>query len=214
MPGIPAVTKPVDDPMVATVVLLLAQVPPAVASESVSVLPTHSGAIPVIPAGAGSTVTVVVRIHPVDNSVNVIGAVPAAMPVTILDVVPTVATAVLPLCHVPVPASLSIVVEPTQTFVLPVIGPGKAFTVINAVALQPVVAVYVILTVPLVIPVTNPVMEPIVATAGLLLAHVPPVAASLRVTVEPTHTLVGPAIAGGPGFTVTVVVAIHPVDKV
>ncbi len=53
--------------------------------------------------------------------------VPDETPVTIPELVPTVATAVLVLLHVPpVTASLSVVVDPTQMVVVPAMGPGGA----------------------------------------------------------------------------------------
>jgi hypothetical protein len=62
--------------------------------------------------------------------------VPIAMPFTIPVVEPTVATAGLPLVHVP-PAVTSerVVVEPKQMFVIPVIGLGgvTTFNVVVAV---------------------------------------------------------------------------------
>ena len=47
-------------------------------------------------------------------------------------------------------------------------------------------------------PVAIPLTMPIVATAGVLLVHTPPVTASVNVTVVPTHWVVGPVI----GFTI------------
>ena len=58
---------------------------------------------------------------------------------------------------------------------------------------------------PTVTPVTNPVVAPIVATAGLLLVHVPAPAASARAVVPPTQTEVVPEM-GDIGFTVTTAV--------
>ena len=63
------------------------------------------------------------------------------------------------------------------------------------------------------VPADTPVTTPelfIVATAALLLLHVPPVVASLNVVEFPIQTLVVPVIAAtvGKGFTVTVVVAL------
>jgi hypothetical protein len=52
------------------------------------------------------------------------------------------------------------------------------------------------------------------AAAVLLLLHVPPDIASLRVVVDPTHTLNVPPIAGGAGFTVMIRVAAQPVGNV
>ena len=58
-------------------------------------------------------------------------------------------------------------------------------------------------------PTTSPVVpvpEPIVATAVLLLVHVPPVVASLSEVVVVAQRLAVPDIAAGKGFTVTVTV--------
>jgi len=67
----------------------------------------------------------------------------------------------------------------------------------------------VIFAVPAATPDTIPV-EPTVATDVLLLLHVPPVAVSARVIVDPTQTLDDPVIAGtvGNGLTVTAAVTI------
>jgi hypothetical protein len=51
--------------------------------------------------------------------------------------------------------------------------------------------------------VTTPVPEPIVATAGVLLLHTPPVEASVNVTTSPTQILEGPEMFAGKGLTVT-----------
>ena len=63
---------------------------------------------------------------------------------------------------------------------------------------------------PLVPAVRIPVAEPIVAIAVLLLLHVPPEVASLRLEVNPEQTTESPVITGGAGFTVTVCVAVQP----
>jgi len=63
-------------------------------------------------------------------------------------------------------------------------------------------------------PDTMPDVMPVVATAVLLLVHVPPFTASLKVTGEPTQILAGPEMAEGGGTTVSVVVAVHPVLNV
>ena len=57
-------TVPVAAPIVASVVLLLLQVPPAVASLSVAVSPAQIAAMPLIAAGSGFIVTTVVEIQP------------------------------------------------------------------------------------------------------------------------------------------------------
>jgi hypothetical protein len=70
---------------------------------------------------------------------------------------------------------LSVVVEPAQTTIVPVIGAGNGLTVIIVLITQPVVfAVNVMATVPALIPVTRPVVVPMVALPGLLLVQVPP----------------------------------------
>jgi hypothetical protein len=69
--------------------------------------------------------------------------------------------------------------------------------------------------VPVIIPETIPEAAPIVATAGLLLLHVPGAVASVRVIVVPGHNAVGPIIGAGSGLTVIValpvIVAVQPV---
>jgi hypothetical protein len=64
--------------------------------------------------------------------------------------------------------------------------------------------------VPVVIPVTIPVLAPIVATPGVPLVHVPPVAVLVSVDVPPAQILSVPAITSGVVFTVTIAVAIQP----
>ena len=54
---------PDEDPIVATGVLLLLHVPNGVASVKVDIVPAHSLNTPVIGAGNGSTVTMVVVIQ-------------------------------------------------------------------------------------------------------------------------------------------------------
>jgi hypothetical protein len=67
---------------------------------------------------------------------------------------------------------------------------------------------------PAVTPETIPVPEPIVATEELLLLHVPPAVASLKVLVDPAHIVVMPLMAEGVVLTVKVLVAAlpHPVE--
>ena len=59
-------TTPVVPSIVATVVLLLLQLPPVVALASVALAPTHVPDGPVIAAGVGLTVTTAVRRQPLD----------------------------------------------------------------------------------------------------------------------------------------------------
>lgn len=67
--------------------------------------------------------------------------------------------------------------------------------------------------VPAATPVNTPLVEPIVPTAILLLLQLPPVIPSINVIVLPEHTVVGPVIGPGAGFTVTVVVTKQPVGN-
>lgn len=67
--------------------------------------------------------------------------------------------------------------------------------------------------VPIAMPVTIPVVL-MVAVAGALLLHVPPVVGWPRVVVRPAHTEGLPVIPGAGGLTVTVLVAVHPVPVV
>ena len=140
---------------------------------------------------------------------------PSVMPVAVPVEDPIVATALLLLLHTPpLVASVNVVVKPTHTLVVPPMAEGFGLTVKLVTAIQLVLIVYVIVTMPSVMPVTVPVDEPIVATPGLLLLQTPPEVASVNVVVIPTHTLVVPPIAAGFGLTVTVVVTKDPPIKV
>jgi len=104
-------------------------VPPAVGSLKLVVDPAQTTAVPVIGAGNGLTVTVVVIRQPVGN-VYVIVAVPKAdPPTTPLDMLTGAIADALLLQVPPVLASLSVEVKPRQTLVLPEIGAGNGFTV-------------------------------------------------------------------------------------
>jgi len=54
--------------------------------------------------------------------------------------------------------------------------------------------------------VAMPLIEPIMATAGLLLVHVPPVVASCNVETAPWQMLVIPVMPAGVAFTVIALV--------
>ena len=95
------VTNPVVEPIVAIKGLLLLQVPVPVASVSVTVKPTQTALGPVITAGNGLMVIVLVPMHPNDET-HVMISVPADTPVTMPVKEPMVAIAVVPLLHVPV----------------------------------------------------------------------------------------------------------------
>jgi hypothetical protein len=127
-----AVTIPVDEPTTATDEFEVDHVPPPVALVRVLVPPTQYCNTPEIVAGIAPTDTIVVRLHVVGN-VYVISAVPVVMPVTTPLIEPTVATAVLPLAHVPPVVLDSVIEAPTQTGVLSDINDGSGFTVISLV---------------------------------------------------------------------------------
>ena len=192
--------------------MLLLHVPGDVALLKVAVNPEQIVVTPVIAAGRGLTVTVVVAEQPV-ASVYVITDVPARIPEMIPELMPAEATDVLPLIHVPPPASLNTVDKPAQTEVIPVIGPGRGSTVTVVVMRQPVGSVYVIVDVPAKSPETMP-PELTVATEVLLLLQVPPPEISLNAVEDKTQTFVIPVIGAGAGLTETVVTAMHPVARV
>ena len=91
---------------------------------------------------------------------------------------------------------------------LPATGEGMIVipAVVNAVP-QPLVTVYVIVALPEVTPVISPVVLT-VATAALLLLHVPPVVVLLKVILAPWHTDERPVIVPDAGFGLTLSVAV------
>jgi hypothetical protein len=68
----------------------------------------------------------------------VIVAEPEDTPVTVPVSEPIAANELLLLLHVPPPASVSVIEEPTQVLVIPAITAGSAFMVIPEIAIQPV----------------------------------------------------------------------------
>jgi hypothetical protein len=58
-----------------------------------------------------------------------------------------------------------------------------------------------------------PLSEPIVAAAGTVLVHKPPVIVLVSGVVEPAHTVDEPVMGRGDTLTVTVVVAEQPVGR-
>jgi hypothetical protein len=139
--------------------------------------------------------------------------IPAPTPVTTPALL-TVATPVLDDVHglaaAGVPEPANVVVDPTQTFTIPVIA-GCAFTVTVAVLEHPLLLVYVMVVVPAAIPVTTPalftVATPVLEDVhGLTTAGVPD---PFNVVVDPAQTVNVPVIAGC-AFTVIVVVLLHP----
>lgn len=197
VPAVMPETTPVPDITDATPGLPDDHAPEGVASARVVVLPMQTERIPVIAAGTALTVTVAVVVQPA-LVVYVMIEVPAPMPVTIPDEAPTVATAVVPLTHVPPgDALLSVVVDPAQTDSVPVIAGGAGLTVTTVVRTHPGVLVYEIVAVPAATPVSMPVVSPMVAMPGAAEAHVPPVVGSESVLVPPTQTTVVPVMGGG-----------------
>jgi hypothetical protein len=137
VPGAMPPSRPDADPMVPCAVLLLVQVPPEVASESIVVWPTQTDGAPVIAAGEALTVNEAVLMHPA-VVVYVIVTTPGATPVTVPLLLPTVAIVPSLLVHVPPRvASVSVRVEPAQTLNVPTTAAGSGFTVTTVVALQP-----------------------------------------------------------------------------
>ena len=129
--------------------------------------------------------------------------VPVEMPVTKAVVGTIVATDGKLLDHVPPGlASVKETVPPKHTEDGPVIMTGNGLTVIVLEVEQPVAIAYVMTAVPGVIPVTSPA-ELTGATAGLLVDHMPPPVASLKVITSPTQTVDGPVIGAGNALIVT-----------
>ncbi len=122
---------------------------------------------------------------------------------------PTVATDGALLLHAPpVALSVNVIVDPIHTDVGPDIATGAALTVTEAVLRQPVESVYAMEEVPADMPVTIPAAGSTEATDGAPLLHDPPIDVSNKLMLEPTHTLPGPNMALGTGFTVMTVVAL------
>src|ERR1035437_7897558 len=173
--------------------------------------PVQTFSVPVI-VGSAFTVTVAVMVQPL-LLVYVITLVPAETPVT-NPVLLTVATDGVADTHAldaaGVPEPVSCVVNPVQTFSVPVIV-GSAFTVTVAVMVQPLLLVYVITLVPAETPVTNPVLLT-VATDGVADTHALDAAGvpePVNCVVNPTHTFDVPVMVGK-AFTVMVAVMLQP----
>lgn len=131
MPAVTPVKIPVDELIVAIEISLLLHAPPVVISFRTVVRPVHTVSVPVIDAGKGLTVTIVVPIHPVAR-VYVILLVPAIIPFTTPLEEPIVAMDILLLLHTP-PFVVSImpVVRPEHTVAVPEIRAGKGLMVIT-----------------------------------------------------------------------------------
>lgn len=203
---------------VATVLLLLDQVPPEV-GDRVVVEPTHKEVDPVILiAGFANTSIILLgtELHPVEVWVKVNVAVPALAPVTTPALV-TVAIEALLLTQVPPVVGVNIVVKPTHTELAPLILiDGLATMVIALVGLDVHavdVCVKVNVTVPALTPVTTPALVT-VAIEALLLNQVPPLVGE-SVVVAPSQIEAGPVMpTTGIATTVIAPVAfdVHPVE--
>ena len=140
VPATDPVTTPDVDNAIVALPLLLVQVPPPGVEFSVVVKPTQTFGVPVMVVGLALTVTTAVLIQPVPSA-YVIVDVPATEPVTTPDVDKAIVALPLLLLHVP-PAGVefNVVVNPTHTFVVPVMVVGFGFTVTMTVAggVQPV----------------------------------------------------------------------------
>lgn len=213
------VTVPADIPvinpalsMVATAGELLTHVPPVPGLAFIAE-PTHKVIDDVLNVGRALIVMdEVVALQPVAVSVKVNVTVPADMAVT-NPALSMVAIAGALLTHVPPAPGLALIVEPIHNVAEGVLTNGIAMTVTaEVVALQPVVvSVNVKVAVPAEIPLTNPVLS-MVATAGELLTHVPPVP-GLAFIIAPTQSVADGTLTVGIALTVTVEVdALHPVD--
>ena len=116
----------------------LLHAPPGVTHASAVVCPTHTVGVPVIDDGFAFTVTTAVDWQPPVVLTTMV-AVPAATPVTIPLLPPTVAMPVARLLHVtPGVAQDSVVVCVTHTASIPVMAAGFGFTVTVAMATHPV----------------------------------------------------------------------------
>ena len=127
-----AVTKPEDEPMVATLGAVLVHTPPGAASDKVVVVSAHIPVAPNIGPGVALTVAVIVLVHPV-GAVYVITGLPGNTP-SMIPAGLTVASPVLLLLHVPAPAD-RLAEPPWHTRgVAPPIAGGIGFTFTVALA--------------------------------------------------------------------------------
>ena len=124
------------DPSSEIVVLVVLQAPPDTKLLNDIDKPTHTEDAPIMPDGAGLTVTTVV-IEQDAPVVYVIFAVPAVTPLTIPVEAPTPATDGLLVDQVPEPSSVSAVVAPAHTTGRPMIGVGAGFIITVTVLVQP-----------------------------------------------------------------------------
>ena len=157
--------------------------------------------------------------QPVDDAVKLIVTEPALTAVMKPVVAVTPATPAALLLHVP-PLTLDNAVSVSPAVMIDgALITGVVFTKIDFVLKQPLGIVYVITVLPAVTPVTTvvgppgtaiPGPPPTVAIEVFALSHMPePV--EVNVTLDPSHTLVAPVIAGAAALTATVLMLRHPV---
>lgn len=210
VPTTTPVIRPEPDTAVAIPVLALLQLPPVVASLKIVVEPVQTVGAPVAAGGNPLIVMVCVAAQPVPT-VYEISTLPADIPVTFPLTASTVAVPVPSLLQEPpVVTSATMVVEPAQSTVDPLIAKGVGLTVRVVAVLQPA-SVYSMVEVPAPTPVIIPVADVEVAMLVVALLHVPPVIPSPNVIVEPAQTTAVPVIADGTVFTVTIAVLAQPV---
>lgn len=137
MPAATPFITPVLLTAVATMVVLLLQVPPGVVLLSVVAEPAQTTGAPPIDAGMAFTVIVLYASQP-ELAVYVIVITPAVMPVSWPETPVIDPMATLLELHAPPDAALvSVTVEPSQTAPGPPIAGGLAFTVTIRVRIQP-----------------------------------------------------------------------------
>ncbi len=201
---------PVTTPELVTVAILLlldTQVPPLVGDKVVD-KPRQTEVAPVIlTIGFSLTITLFVAFEtqPLEVCVNVKVAMPLDKPVTKPEL-STPATAGLLDVHMPPLDGVRFVVVPIHRLLLPVIetvGLVETVTAVEGLLTQPVeVEVKVKVAEPTETPVITPALV-MLATASLLLTHVPPVVGVIPMEV-PIHTVLKPvSVAMGLALTVT-----------
>ena len=131
------VTAPVVLFTVAVAVPLL-HAPPVVAVARVVVLPAHTFLEPVMPAGKGFIVIVLVTSHPAPSEYVIVTA-PVTNPLTTPVAEPTDASTGLLLLHVPpVVMCVSDIAPPTHTPLAPLMAAGNEVTFTVVAVAQPV----------------------------------------------------------------------------
>ena len=189
-------------------------VPPVFVSVSVVLLPTVVASVPEIVPAVGTVIIFTICLAVSEPQVFILlylmVSIPSTEPVIVADdPVEVKVASVLDALHVPpVESAISVMGEPKQTDVGPLMVPAYTsaltFTVFLATAdPQVLVTVYLIVSVPAVTPVTTPsvlVALPVPAVD----VHIPPRVLSVNVIVAPGQTLPTPLIAATVGVKTTV----------